>query len=364
MRKVDLRKVYVCEILKQTEVVKTKRRFKARNRDLLCHWGYEGESRFGLFEKTAMGYKHVLTEVLYSKPSKRTGNQYVINPNNIQEYMKANLKFATRLVNHFESFEMDMRVVEILEDKLNEDKNLKQAEENLTKSINKRDKEVEKEVEKCEKSINSAGKELQNKVLIPGGGTAYWLLACEKFGYSISGEHKLVESISISHDCRIEIQNHHSETLDYYTSVCIWKKELSETKEPPYEYERSFNIFYPYGSRFDKSMLKQIVGALSLLMDKARDLPNTLFYQGKINEIEKKEKQLLDLLMNGTSDPLAVKNIMKNIQLLPMEEYIRPARTKKDWLPYFTEPLFSEKEWAAVQAYRESKRNEEENENE
>lgn len=129
MRKVDIRKVYVCEILKQTEVRKiVDNRHLVLGHDPYYLWDYEDEKQLGLFVRTLGGYKHILTDTVYPKPTKRTGNKHVINPDTIEEFVKCERERANHLLNKYKTFYMDMDVIQALEETINEDANFKDDE--------------------------------------------------------------------------------------------------------------------------------------------------------------------------------------------------------------------------------------------
>ena len=125
MKTVDIRNIYVCEILKQTETYEKQSQstldllfFKENSYD----WIYKKptQSKFGLFTRTLGGYKHILTDTIYPKPSKRTVNKYVINPDNIEKLVKREEDICSSLINKHKSFYMNTDVIKTLEDRLNE----------------------------------------------------------------------------------------------------------------------------------------------------------------------------------------------------------------------------------------------------
>lgn len=128
MKKVDIRKIYICEILKQTGVRKIQDNNIVFGHDPYYVWDYEDQSQLGLFTRTLGGYKHILTDTIYPKPSKRTGNKHVINPDNIEEFVKMERALASHLVEKYQSYDMDISVIKTLEERINSDK--KYLEEN------------------------------------------------------------------------------------------------------------------------------------------------------------------------------------------------------------------------------------------
>ena len=124
MKKVDIRKIYVGEILKQNEVCQKQSQDTwdvIFLQDSSYVWDYEKESQLGLFVRVLGGYKHILTDTIYPKPSKKTGNKHVINPNNIEELVKKERALTSHLVNKYKSYYMDTSVIQALEERINSD---------------------------------------------------------------------------------------------------------------------------------------------------------------------------------------------------------------------------------------------------
>ena len=122
MKKIDIREIYVGEILKQTEVKKITDNNIVFGHDPYYVWDYEDESQLGLFVRALGGYKHILTDTIYHKPSKRTGNQHVINPDNIEEIVKSHRNLSIHLINTYNSYRMYFQTLKALEERINEDK--------------------------------------------------------------------------------------------------------------------------------------------------------------------------------------------------------------------------------------------------
>jgi hypothetical protein len=224
-------------------------------------------------------------------------------------------------------------------------------------------KEYQKEL------ISQAREEYYKQTLIPSGGTLNWLLNCEKRKYKCGGyTNDVVCDIPISSDSHISVTDHlqpisntrySKEYEEFCTSVTFFKKELdNHSVHAPYEYERSYCVYYPYGARFDKDMLLQIGTALSGLIDKARDLPNSSTSQEQLTQIQSRQKKLIDLLVSGTNNKNAVKEIMQGITIPQPTGQIKEARYKKDWLPDFSKPIFSKTEIKEVEEYRKQQREE------
>lgn len=188
-----------------------------------------------------------------------------------------------------------------------------------------------------------------SQFLIPSGGTTNWLINCQRNNYKSQGYRgSLVLETLISDDCRLKVEDFRQIDMDadasesyfegeeFFTGVSIYKKEFDKTSiYAPQVYDRNYTIYYPYGTRFNKEMLVEIATALSDLIDNARTLKNNAMNNLQLTKIESAQKQLLDLLLKGTSDKFAVKKIMSGIKLKKLSSKIREAKESKDWLPYF-----------------------------
>lgn len=203
------------------------------------------------------------------------------------------------------------------------------------------------------KKIKETREKYYNQFLIPKGGITNWHELCKKFNYRCSGYSKdIVCIIPISKDCRIEVVDHtqpkgstsgyDSEREEFFTSVSFYKKELDDySVYAPYEYDRGNSVYYPYGARFNKQILKEIGEALSMLIDNAREMEDTLQNQERLKLIKSKQKSILSLLTNGTNDTKAVEKIMQGVNLIKYPCKVRPARGRNDWLP---KPPYSDKQ--------------------
>lgn len=200
-------------------------------------------------------------------------------------------------------------------------------------------------------------KKYYSQFLIPPDGTTSWLINCEKNHYNIQGyAGTLIWESPIYNDANISIvdytqpksrsyDKYSREDEEFFTCVTFNKKEMVvDSIYPDHEYNRSYSFYYPFGARFDTNMLTQIGMALSVLIDTARNLKPTERNQEEIELIEQKQKQIIDLFINGTSDKNAVSNIMndRKLHLCSPAKKVLPAKYKKDYLPYFNEPLFDD----------------------
>jgi hypothetical protein len=129
MKKVDIRKVYVGEILKQGEVTKIQDNNIVLGHDPYYVWNYDDETQLGLFVRVLGGWKHILTDTIYQKLSKRTGNKHVINPDYIEEFVKTERVLANHIINKYKTFYMDMDVIKALEERINEEECISEDED-------------------------------------------------------------------------------------------------------------------------------------------------------------------------------------------------------------------------------------------
>ena len=191
--------------------------------------------------------------------------------------------------------------------------------------------------------------------IIPSGGTINWLINCEKHNYYGCGyTNDIVCEIPISFDSRIIITDHsqpkngvynyNKEYEEFYTSLSFLKQELiTNSIYEPHTYERYYPVYYDYGARFNNDFLFELGTALNNLINQARDLEETKENQPLLSQIQTAQKELITLLINGTTNKNAVTEIMKKVPVkTSLSTKIREASSKKDWLPHFTEPLFSE----------------------
>lgn len=201
--------------------------------------------------------------------------------------------------------------------------------------------------------------------LIPPEGTINWLINCERGKYKGGGySGEVVRAIQISDDCCIKVKNYtqpadnnryNNDRLEFFTCLTFYKKELiSKNGEKPEVYERGYNVYYPYGAKFDFDILKQVGEALSILIDNARGLSIDQINKSQLEKIYNRQKQLIELLLTGTKDVNAVSKIMEGITLNSTQNIIREAKFKKDYLPYYTGELFSE--FKEYEEYKKSKK--------
>lgn len=223
---------------------------------------------------------------------------------------------------------------------------------------------------------NKKREQYYSQFLIPGGATVNWLINCEKNHYHNLGySGNTIWETPIFFDAKIavvdvtqptaDIYQYMRENEEFFTCVTFTKKEMDASSVyVPYEYDRTFSFYYPFGTRFDTDMLTQIGTALSILIDTARDLPINTLNKERLDLIEQKQKQIIELFFNGTNDKKAVERIMsdKDLYLTSPAKTPKPATETKDQLPYFTNSLIDD--FNELQEYLKSQKTDTASENE
>lgn len=139
MKKIDIRKIYVCQTAKQSTVTfdkvsdpKMEKYYQYKTKPT---WGYEGDVKYGLFRKVLqglnVGYRHLLTGKVFLEASLKTGNQYVVIPESIELLMQKDVELCENLISKYDSFNIDTTVVSSIENKLNSDMELFDTQEML-----------------------------------------------------------------------------------------------------------------------------------------------------------------------------------------------------------------------------------------
>ena len=129
MKKVDIRKIYVCQMAKQTEVeseTKIIRHFGYPIEYKTNHiWDYEDDKRYGLFVQSRAGfkkvYKHILTDTVYFEADCTTGGHYVIIPESVERLTQKENELCSYLIRKRLSFNMDLDVISTIEERINND---------------------------------------------------------------------------------------------------------------------------------------------------------------------------------------------------------------------------------------------------
>ena len=130
MRRVDMRKLYVCEIVKQVAVDSgSEMNQNDAGVDLANNaWSYERNSEYGLFLKTVGGYKRIIFGVTYKMPSSETVGENVIDPESVEEFVKAEKKLAEFFVNRNKSYSLDFIEAAYIEHRINEERQFEMQE--------------------------------------------------------------------------------------------------------------------------------------------------------------------------------------------------------------------------------------------
>lgn len=147
MKKVDIRKIYVCQIQEISNLFE-----EQTNEDEIGYihgirlvlgkkiQGFyelnENDVTYGLFVKGATGFKHILTGSKYSVATNSSISigEHVINPKHIELLTKKERALASHLIDKYQSYYMDFSVIKALEERINSDaKYLEENEETLGK---------------------------------------------------------------------------------------------------------------------------------------------------------------------------------------------------------------------------------------
>lgn len=121
MKKVDIRKIYICEIVKQGTVQKVSNEHSGLNYNSNFKWNYEKRGEYGLFTLALGAYRHILTDTIYPRASYKTGNKVVIMPDNIKLFVREERVLAAHLIDKYKSYYMDPSVIQALEERINSD---------------------------------------------------------------------------------------------------------------------------------------------------------------------------------------------------------------------------------------------------
>lgn len=130
MRRADMRKLYVCEIVKQVTVGSDSEMNQNDTRVDLTNnaWSYERNSKYGLFLKTVGGYKRITFGVTYKLPSSETVGEEVVDPESVEEFVKAEKKLAEFFFNRNKSYSLDFIEAAYIEHRINEERQLQMQE--------------------------------------------------------------------------------------------------------------------------------------------------------------------------------------------------------------------------------------------
>ena len=145
MKKIDIRKIYVCQIQVVSNLFEEKtdedvvvslrgRRVVVGKKTQGFYELDEKDVTYGLFIKGVTGFKHILTGSKYSvatNPSISIG-EHVINPKHIELLTKRERALATHLINKYQSYDMDISIIQALEERVNRDAQYLAEEETST----------------------------------------------------------------------------------------------------------------------------------------------------------------------------------------------------------------------------------------
>lgn len=124
MRRVDMRKLCVCEIVKQvavdggSEINQNDTEVESANNG----WSYERNNEYGLFLKTDCGYKRVVYGVTYKIPSSETIGENVVDPKSVEEFVKAERNLAKFFFNRNKSYSLGFIEAAYIEHRINEER--------------------------------------------------------------------------------------------------------------------------------------------------------------------------------------------------------------------------------------------------
>ena len=134
MKKIDIRKIYVCQI----RVISNLFKQQTDEDEIVCIQGRrlaigkkiqgfyeldENDVSYGLFVKGITGYRHILTGSKYreaTNPSVTIG-EHVINPTYTELLTKKERALASHLIDKYQSFDMDISLIKPLEERINGD---------------------------------------------------------------------------------------------------------------------------------------------------------------------------------------------------------------------------------------------------
>ena len=129
MKKVDIRKIYVGEIAKQSKVSYEKNNVTVLGKNYEYQtnhsWTYESDIYYGLFKKVLYGlnvaYKHILTDTTYFEANYASGNHYVVIPESIEKLTQKEVEFCSHLISKNKSFNIDIDQIQNIEEHINEE---------------------------------------------------------------------------------------------------------------------------------------------------------------------------------------------------------------------------------------------------
>ena len=143
MKKVDIRKIYVGKIAKQSEVSGKINdvRFLGQTYKVLTNpnWEYDNNGQYGLFVKVPLyigfktAYKHILTGNPYFKADECSGGHEVIIPESLEKLTDKEEELCGYLIRKRLSFNMDIDTIKSIEDRINGVEHLEENEDTLSR---------------------------------------------------------------------------------------------------------------------------------------------------------------------------------------------------------------------------------------
>ena len=123
-RTYDIRNIYVAKIARQGDVYEFQepvfhpwydgvKSFKKG-----YNWDYSDE-KLGLFVKTIGGYKHILTGTTYKVANRKTGGEFVVDPEEIHEVCKYDKNLAKFLITNNNTYRITLEQIYYMEDRFN-----------------------------------------------------------------------------------------------------------------------------------------------------------------------------------------------------------------------------------------------------
>lgn len=162
---------------------------------------------------------------------------------------------------------------------------------------------------------------MDKKYLLPPNGIQDWLQVCKKFNYKLAffKTEKIVFKAQLADDFTIVVEDVRQNNMDkspFFTSVDFIKKEILTKGMPDSSvYERSYPIYYPYGTRFDEETLIEAGLCLNALINYERDLPQDSLLLPKIEQAQQK---IVNLFGIGCTEQHIIDQIMSKSGVSPL----------------------------------------------
>ena len=122
MKRVDIRDVYVCTIVKQGEPRLRRSVFDTNFQDVSLFsgyvWDYEGEGKSVLCVRTFGGWKRLGTEEFYPFASKKNAGKMVVPKSRVKELQRCAPDMIENLLSHYKTYYLPMDIVKSMEDRV------------------------------------------------------------------------------------------------------------------------------------------------------------------------------------------------------------------------------------------------------